>query len=141
MAREDNYVVYKSVIRAFLDRLFDRSLNEREHRIAIDQLQAVLPCKLYMTGPIVRREINVDGSLTDGGPVADYAVLVFVEQGQFEKLPVRLRNNASYIEEVKRDGSGIVYKSHVGKTGPIPRTTKPDFKHERRTAWDYVLDD
>lgn len=130
------------MIQAFLGRLFDRTLNEREHRIAIDQLQEALPCKLFLVGPIPpRREINVDGSVKDDGTRVPYDVFVYVDEGRFEALPTRLRAEAAYIEEVRRDGGGIIYKSRSGKTGLLAKTTMPGYKHGRRTAWDRVLED
>lgn len=115
----------QAIVLAFMSRLFDSKLTEREHSIAIEQLQSVLPCKLFINGT-----------------PSEYEVLVFVDEGRFEALPTRLRSQASYIEEVRRDGSGIVYKTRTGKPGPIPKTTMPGYKRtEPRTAWARVLDD
>lgn len=66
----------------------------------------------------------------------------YVEQGCFETIPEALRSQANHIEEVRKDGSAIVYKSEDMMRGPIEKTTLPGYKHKPpRSAWERLLED
>lgn len=71
----------------------------------------------------------------------EMALWCYVEQGDFETIPEILRSQANHIEEVRKDGSGVVYKSEDVKRGPIEKTTLPGYNHPKPpTAWERVLD-
>jgi hypothetical protein len=116
-----------TLVKAALTRVWDPKISEDERALAIQEIEAVVPeVKLYM--------------LPDGH--GESILWCYVEQGDFEAIPEILRSQAIHIEEVRKDGSGIVYKSEDFKRGPIEKTTKPGYKHKPpRSAWERVLED